>query len=72
MHRKGIKCNWLKQVRGMKKVTSFKRGMKKTPLALNGSLPSSVSTPTIPQTYLPTMQTTTLPMIRVITTISAA
>ena len=49
MHRKGIKCNWLKQVRGMKKVTSFKRGMKKTPLALNGSLASSVSTPSVPQ-----------------------
>ena len=49
MHRKGFKRNWLKQVRGMKKATSFKRGMKKTPLELNGSLASSVSTPTVPQ-----------------------
>ena len=24
MHRKGIKRNWLKQVRGMKKVNTFK------------------------------------------------
>ena len=49
MHQKGIKRNWLKQVRGMKKVAFFKRGMKKTPLALTGSLASSVSTPTVPQ-----------------------
>ena len=30
MQHKGIKHTWLKQVRGMKKVATFKRGMKKT------------------------------------------